>query len=631
MDRSKPFLLSLLPLALFLLAHPARASRVAPEVVKVEPPNWWANHSINPVRLLIRGRNLKGARVESPGPGLSVGEVRASDSGNYLFVDISISPNAAPGRRSLRVVTPRGVAEAPFEISPRLGRGSRFQGFGTDDCIYLIMPDRFSDGDAALNNSSESPGMFSRGNPRGYHGGDLKGIIDRLPYLKGLGVTAIWTTPVYDNTSRLRDYEWGKNVSDYHGYGAVDFYRVEERLGTVETYRQLVERAHALGMKVIQDQVANHSGPDHPHASDPPTPTWFNGTLKEHKANVFDIKSLTEPSPDRQRFEDTLRGWFGNTLPDFNQDDPEAARYIIQNAVWWLEMTGLDGIRQDTFPFAPRRFWSEWNRALLKAFPTINIVGEVFDQRPEVVSFFQGGRARFDGVDSHLKTLFDFPSYFAIRDVFIRDRPVTRLSEVLEADRLYTDPRGLVTFLGNHDVPRFMSEAGATHKGLMLAFTYLLTMRGTPQIYYGDEIGMEGREDPDNRRDFPGGFPGDPRNAFTHQGRTTRERMIFDHVKELLRLRARYDSLRKGEMRVLVAREGTLAYVRQHSRERILVAINNSDRPAHMSITLSGSGPAMDRDWVYLSQKKKGANIRSSGNVISVSVDPRDAIILLDG
>jgi glycosidase len=620
----------LLPVALLLLASSAHADGAAPEAVKVEPPGWWANHSINPVRVLIRGRNLKGARVESLGAGLSIGDTRASESGNYLFVDVSISANAAPGRRLLRIATPQGVTEAAFDVSERLGRAGRFRGFNPDDCLYLIMPDRFSDGDLALDNAPGAPGVFSRENPRSYHGGDIKGIIDRLSYLKDLGVTAIWTTPVYDNTSRLKDYEWGKNVTDYHGYGAVDFYRVEEHLGTLDTYRQLVERAHALGLKIIQDQVANHSGPDHPHASDPPTPTWFNGTLKDHRANVFDIKSLTEPNPDRQRFEDTLRGWFGNTLPDFNQDDPEAARYIIQNAIWWLEMTGLDGIRQDTFPFAPRRFWSDWNRALARAFPSINVVGEVFDQRPEVVSFFQGGRARFDGVDSRLNTLFDFPSYFAIRDVFIRNRPVTRLTEVLEADRLYTDPRALVTFLGNHDVPRFMSEAGATHKGLMLAFTYLLTMRGTPQLYYGDEIGMEGREDPDNRRDFPGGFPGDSRDAFTHAGRTAPERKIFDHVKELLGLRARYDSLRRGDMRVLLAKEGALAYVRQSSRERVLVVINNSDRPASLSITLPGTAPEPGRTWRYISPRKKGADVRASGNVIDVSVSPRESIILLE-
>ena len=619
----------LLPLILLALASPARGSRLAPEALKVEPPNWWANHSINPVRVMIRGRNLKGAKVESDGAGLSTGETRVSESGNYLFVDISISPNAAPGPRQLRITTPQGSVQASFEISARLGRTGRFRGFDTGDCLYLIMPDRFSDGDPALN-ASHAPGMFSRQNPRSYHGGDLKGIIDRLPYLKDLGVTGIWTTPVYDNTSRLRDYEWGKNVTDYHGYGAVDFYRVEEHLGTLDTYKQLVERAHAMGLKIIQDQVANHSGPDHPHASDPPTPTWFNGSLKEHRANVFDIKSITEPNPNRQRFEDTLRGWFGNTLPDFNQDDPEAARYIIQNAIWWLEMTGLDGIRQDTFPFVPRRFWSEWNQALMRAFPSINIVGEVFDQRPEVVSFFQGGRARFDGVDSRLNTLFDFPSYFAIRDVFIRNKPVTRLAEVLEADKLYTDPRVLVTFFGNHDVPRFMSEEGATHKGLMLAFTYLLTMRGTPQLYYGDEIGMEGREDPDNRRDFPGGFPGDSRNAFTHAGRTTQERKIFDHVKTLLRLREAHESLRKGDMRVVLANETALAYVRQSPRERILVVINNSDRPASLSITLAGSGSALNREWQFISAAKMGTRLRASGSVISVSIDPRDAIILLE-
>jgi glycosidase len=625
-SRSKIFAGLILSLALSISSAPSRTAVDGPEVFKVDPPNWWAGHSINPVRLLIRGRNLSGARVEAGGRGITVGPTRVSDSGNYLFVDVSIEAQAAPGRRSLRVANSAGATEARFDITPPLPRRGRFQGWTGADAIYLIMPDRFSDGDTTNNDPAQSRGMYNRENPRSYHGGDLQGIIDRLPYLKALGVTAVWTTPVYDNTNRAKDYDYGKGVSDYHGYGAIDFYRVEEHLGTLEKYRELVERAHSLGMKIIQDQVANHSGPDHAWTPDPPTPTWLNGTLADHPNNVFDIKSITEQNPDRQRFEATIRGWFANILPDINQDDAEAARYVIQNAVWWVGMTGLDGIRQDTFPFVPRRFWSDWNRALVREFPRLTVVGEVFDQRPEVTSFFQGGRARFDRIDTNLYTVFDFPSYFAIRDAFIKNQTLKRLTDVLGQDHLYTNPRTLVTFLGNHDVARFMGEKGATASGLKLAYTYLLTMRGTPQLYYGDEIGMEGDTDPDNRRDFPGGFPGDQRSAFTPSGRTGKERSIFKHVNALLRLRAKHKSLQDGDMKILTVSDGTLAFMRESSGDRVIVAINNSDAPTRLEIPVSASPRGRAAVWVESLYGKLRA--RSKGGKITLSIPPKESLVL---
>jgi glycosidase len=625
-SRLKLFASLVLPLALLLASAPARTAENGPEVFKVDPPNWWAGHSINPVRLLIRGRNLMGARVETAGEGINIGSTSASDSGNYLFVDVSIEAQAAPGRRALRVTSTAGTTEAQFDIAPPLPRQGRFQGWSQADVIYLIMPDRFSDGDAANNDPAQSRGMHTRENPRSYHGGDLQGIIDRLPYLKDLGVTAVWTTPVYDNTNRSKDYEYGKSVSDYHGYGAIDFYRVEEHLGTLEKYRELVERAHSLGMKIIQDQVANHTGPDHSWASDPPTPTWFNGTLASHPNNVFDIKSVTEQKPDRERFEATIRGWFANVLPDINQDDAESSRYVIQNALWWVGMTGLDGIRQDTFPFVPRRFWSDWNRALAKEFPQLTVVGEVFDPRPEVTSFFQGGRARFDGIDTSLHTVFDFPSYFAIRDVFIKKQPLKRLTDLLEQDHLYTNPRALVTFLGNHDVARFMGEKGATISGLKLAYTYLLTMRGTPQLYYGDELGMEGGTDPDNRRDFPGGFAGDRRNAFTRSGRTGRERSVFKHVNTLLRLRAKHESLQSGDMKILTVNDQALAFMREARGDRVIVAINNSDAPVRLAIPFTARSGSRGGLWVESLYGKLRA--RAKGGKITLSIPPKDSFVL---
>lgn len=604
-----------------------------PSIDRVDPPDWWVNHSINPVRLLIYGSNLQGATASLNYPGVRLSDLSSGERGTYLFASLHVNRTARPGSFNIRIQTSGGQASAAFTLKRPLARAGRFQGFSPSDVIYLIMPDRFSDKDRANNDPPESRGLYSRTNPRAYHGGDIQGIIDRLPYLKNLGVTAIWTTPVYDNTSRLKDYDWGKGVTDYHGYGAINFYRVEEHLGTLEKYKELVDRAHVMGIKIIQDQVANHSGPDHRWASDAPTPTWLNGSLQNHLNNVFDIKAITDERPDSERFEATIRGWFANTLPDINQDDSEAARYVIQNAVWWVDSTGLDGIRQDTFPYVPRRFWSEWNLALKRAFPRLTVVGEVFDQRPEVTSFFQGGRARFDGVDTHLHTVFDFPSYYAMREVFIKDQPMKRLADVLEADRLYTNPQTLVTFISNHDVTRFMSEPGASVERLMMAFTYLLTMRGTPQIYYGDEIGIEGREDPDNRRDFPGGFPGDSRSAFTERGRSEKERKVFNHVRALLRLRARRAALTGGDMRVLVASDTALAYLRESSRDRVIVAFNNSDRLAEVEIPVPGSRATsrpQARTWVEVAPVRGGWRGREASGKIKVRLQPRDSMILVE-
>ncbi|MBI3651262.1 MAG: cyclomaltodextrinase N-terminal domain-containing protein [Acidobacteria bacterium] len=618
----------LLSLLLLLLVNSAtHATQDAPEVAKVEPPNWWANHSINPVRVLIRGKNLNGARVESSSTDLQTSNVKTNAAGTYLFVDVTIDANASVGRRALKITTPQGTVDAPFDLAAPLARAGRFQGFTPDDVIYLIMPDRFSDGDATNNDPAESRGLYARTNPRAYHGGDLQGIIDHLPYLKDLGVTAIWVTPVYDNSNRSHDFDYGKNVTDYHGYGATDYYRVEEHLGTLEKFKELVERAHAMGLKIIQDQVANHTGPDHPWAVDSPTPTWYNGTVANHLNNVFDIKSVTQENPDRSRLEATLKGWFANLLPDLNQDDSETARYLMQNAVWWVSATGLDGIRQDTLPYVPRQFWADWNQALQREFPQLTTVGEVFDGRPEITAFFQGGRAQFDGIDTHLHTVFDFASYFALRDVFIRHQPMSRLTEVLNQDPLYPNARVLVTFLGNHDVRRFLGEEGASVEALKNAFTYLLTMRGTPQIYSGDEIALRGGDDPDNRRDFPGGFAGDDHNAFTADGRVGKERKVFKYVRALLHMRAQHAALRSGEMKMLTTTDNTLAFLRRAGNDNVLVVMNNSDKACEIDIALPLAVQGSTA-WTTALDEAKGWRGQAIHHKIKLVLEPRDSMVL---
>ncbi|HYO82131.1 MAG TPA: alpha-amylase family glycosyl hydrolase [Bryobacteraceae bacterium] len=457
---------------MLLLALLAAAS---PLVTSVEPPEWWAGHSLNPVRLLIRGQNLVGASVQAAD--LKTTNIRASADGRSLFVDVEIAGKLRPGSRPLRIRTAGGATTAPFHILPGLNPQGRFQGFSSRDVMYLIMPDRFSNGDVRNDGSAATA----------FHGGDLQGILDRLPYLKELGVTALWLNPIYDNTD-----------ADYHGYGPVNFYAVDEHFGTVDLFRALVDEAHRHGIRIIQDQVANHSGPMHPWVRHPPTPSWFHDRDSKSKSDA----------------------WFLGILPDLNQDDPEVERYLIQNALWWIGRTGIDGIRQDTVPYVPSSFWRKWNGAVKRQYPELRVIGEIFDRDPRVVNahWRQGG---FD-------TAFDFPLYYAIRDVFLREKPKSVLQELLALDAIYPHPREMVTHLGLHDVARFRDKG--SWQQARDAFTYLFSVRGVPLIYYGDEIGMQGGEDPDNRRDFP-------QRAFNALGRMPEEQDLFTHVQTLIRKR----------------------------------------------------------------------------------------------
>lgn len=569
-----------------------RATANAPKVVAVEPPSWWAGHSINPVRLLIRGSNLEGASLGGA-PGVTTGNVRVSGKGTYAFVDVTLASSAKPGLVALRLTTPRGAATARFEVLPPISRIGGFAGFSEDDFIYLAMPDRFANGDTANDEPKRSPGLTDRTKPRRYHGGDLRGTIKRLPYLKDLGVTALWLNPWYDNTDKPNQTQAvnGEPIADYHGYGATDFYGVEEHFGDLPTLKELVEKAHSLGIKVIQDQVANHTGPAHPWAADSPTPTWLSGTLAQHLNETWQTWTLADPYAGPGLRRETVDGWFVDVLPDINQNDPEAARYVIQNTLWWVGITGLDGIRQDTWPYVPRAFWREWMAAIKTEFPRLRVVGEMWDGNAALVSFFQGGAARFDGIDSGVDSLFDFPLYYAVRGVFVEGKPLKDLAAMLAQDRLYVDPRRLVTFLGNHDVLRFMGEKNATIAGLKRAFTFLLTTRGIPMVYYGDEIGLPGGEDPDNRRDFPGGFPGDTRDAFTAEGRTADENGVFDHVRFLASVRAENEALRRGRLVNLYATDDAYVYARAGSSGFAVVALNNGKQARRLSVEVASVLP----------------------------------------
>ena len=556
----------------------ANSQSEPPSITKVEPPSWWANHSIQPVRLLVRGTNLTGARVRSSKRELVVSGVRVNSNGTYLFVDVRIGRGATPGDYPLIVQTPAGSATFNLRINQPLDPRTNVRGITNDDVIYLIMTDRFADGDPANNTPAGAPvAALDRKNPRAFHGGDFRGVIDHLPYLKELGVTALWLTPWYDNWNGISncDKPWCP-MTYYHGYHAIDYYSVEDRFGDLQTLRELIEKAHALGIKVIQDQVANHVGSQHPWVSNPPLSNWFHGTSDKHERNRFQNSTLLSPHANTPTVRNTLDGWFSDDLPDMNQEEPEVARYEIQNSLWWVGVAGIDGIRQDTIQYMPRSFIRELSDALHRQYPGMWMVGEVFEPDAAHTAFFVGGHKGWDGIDTHLDSVFDFSVWSASLAVFTNKRPVSALRDQLKYDALYPEPSRVTVLANNHDTRRFMSIEGATLEGAKLHLAFIMTIRGIPQIYAGEEIAMEGEDDPDNRRDFAGGFPGDQRNAFIASGRSPKEQEMWQWTHDLIRLRREHSSIRRGQLIDLFYDDDAYVYARQDASETVIIAINRS-------------------------------------------------------
>lgn len=571
--------------ALGLILLCAAVSAFAQTVTKVDPPSWWAKYTINPVRLLVRGTNLQGARISSFNPEMRVSNISVNERGTYLFFDLEISPSVAPGRYPLVVATPTGSTMIPFSVEPPLDARTNFQGINNDDVIYLIMTDRFVDGDPSNNAPANSPrDANDRNNPRGFHGGDLRGIIKNLPYLKDLGITAIWLTPWYDNWNGLNrcDKPWCPNTY-YHGYHAIDYYAVEDRFGNMTTLRELVQKAHSLGIKIIQDQVANHVGSQHPWINDPPLPNWFHGTLAQHQLNKFSNNVLLSPHSNQIEFRNVLDGWFNDDLPDMNQEEPEVARYEIQNALWWVGMTGIDGIRQDTIQYMPRFFIRDLSTALHRQYPKLWMVGEVFERDSAHTAFFIGGHKGWDGIDTKLDSVFDFALWNASLSAFTNKAPVRLVRDVLKYDALYPDPSKLTVLANNHDTPRFLSLEGATTPGAMMHVAFIMSVRGIPQIYYGEEIGMEGKEDPDNRRDFPV-------SALKAEGRKADEQKMFEWTRKWIRLRREHASIRSGRLIDLFYDDETYVFARQHGDETVIVALNRQERLKEVTVPVGTIG-----------------------------------------
>jgi neopullulanase len=565
----------------------------APLVKKVEPPNWWIGLTPE-VLVLLSGKNLQATHAQCNLPEVLVNRTQSSGNGDYLFVWLKFTPQLRSGTAVCRITTANGQTSFEFPIAARKQILGRNQGLSLDDVIYLVMPDRFANGDPTNDEPAEFAGSHDRTKPHAYHGGDLRGVTAHLPYLKDLGVTTVWLTPIVKNGA----------AQDYHGYSAVDLYAVDPHLGTLRDYQDLVEAAHKQNMKVFFDVVPNHVGPLHPWVKNPPATDWFHGTAQQHLSTFSQLKSgfyglpeqtkptndlfeaLADPHTPVQMRKNLTDGWFWGILPDMNTENPMVEQYLIQNSIWWAETSGLDGYRVDTFPYVPRAFWEQWHRALRAIYPRLSTIGEVFHPDPTVTSFFVGGKKGWDGIDTQLTTVFDYPTYFAMRDVLLAGAPVGRLTNILRQDSLYPHAEFLVPFFANHDVPRLTSAADATTDTLKLAFGLTLTLRGIPQLYYGDEIGMPGGDDPDNRRDFAGGWNEDQRNAFTREGRTPEQQQVFETVQALLRLRQQHDALRGGKLWDLASDNSSYVFLRESDEEKLVIAFHNGTSQKTLTLSL---------------------------------------------
>jgi glycosidase len=598
-------LVLLCPVSLPAAAQSTAVDNGKPVLTKIDPPDWWVN--MPAPMLLLHGEHLRGANFRLSS-GVRIARTTISENGHWAELWLADEPKK-PIQIEITATNAAGETSVPFRFAARRPASEGFAGFSSRDVVYLIMTDRFADGDLsndgpeAKSAATSATAIAERSRPHGWHGGDYKGLLDHLDYLQTLGITTIWITPPYQN----------HEPDSYHGYGATDMYAVDEHFGSMQDLQALAAGLHRRRMKLVLDTVPNHVGPAHPWVQDEPQPDWFHGTVAHHRAATGVFQQLMNPSaPERDRL-DVLDGWFVDLLPDMDQEDKAVSNYLIQNAIWWIESTAADGLRLDTFPYVPRQFWHDFHAELASLFPRLTDVGEVFNGTfalpPAVNAFFTGGVTRIGrttAIDTGLYTPFDYPFYAVIRDVLLHDAPISNLALLFSQDTLYPHPERLATLIGSHDTKRFLGEEHASAAKLRLAVGLLLTIRGMPIIYSGDEIGMTGGEDPDNRRDFPGGFPGVTTDAFTASGRTAIQQEMFEWTSQLLALRAKHPVLKTGQLQTVFADDSAIAYLRTTSTqgctgatgdERYLVVVNNADKPRDLPIETEATGLASCTQW----------------------------------
>ncbi|MEM1270928.1 MAG: alpha-amylase family glycosyl hydrolase [Bacteroidota bacterium] len=567
----------------FLLLAAATATAQPLTIDKVEPPNWWAGMNWNDIQLMVYGEDLAGATARFTDPRLRVTATHTLEHPGYLFVDVTIPDDLPAGTYTLEVIRGDETATMAYPIEARQPMEGRYQGFDNTDVVYLLTPDRFANGDPSNDDPAGVETDFDRSDPNMRHGGDLQGMIDRLDYLADLGVTAVWPNPVLHNDPPL----------SYHGYKAVDLYQIDPRFGTNDDYRRFVQEAHDRDIKVIFDHINNHIGVTHPWIDAMPRASWFNGTKDDHLGSSHYKLAPVDPYADPESAEQLRTFWFVPEMPDLNQRDPFVATYLTQNMLWWIETTGLDGIREDTYPYPDQDFLADWAEAILDEYPDFNIVGEIWEYEPSYLALFQTESYLPRDFETNLPSVMDFPLSLALRNYLTGDGRLSAVYTLLAQDFIYTDPDNLFTFIDNHDMPRGIFIAEGDTDRLKQATAILLTTRGIPQILYGNEINMMGDESHvELRADFPGGWPGDERDAFTEAGRTAEENDIFNFTRALLNARLEHPALTEGELVQWPSNAwgpDVYRYLRHTDDETVAVLVNGNDEP--MALTLSGMEP----------------------------------------
>lgn len=569
----------------FLLS--AMAINAAQKIDRIDPTNWFAGMKNPKLQLMVYGKGIRTADVSTDYTGVRVDSIVRLDSPDYLLVYLDLG-GAKPGEMTLDFKNRGKTLKYKYQLKAREKQGSERKGFTNADVLYMLMPDRFaSSGVKHPLPKTMNAFTVNRNEPSLRHGGDLEGIRRHLDYFTELGVTALWLTPVLENNSPDNGTQ-----STYHGYATTDYYRVDPRFGTNADYRRLIDEAHSKGLKVVMDMIFNHCGDYHPWLRNMPSKDWFN--RPDYKNNYlqtsYKLTPVVDPYASKVDMEETVDGWFVPSMPDLNQRNPHVMRYLIQNSFWWIETVGIDGIRMDTYPYADARAMASWMKEINEEYPNFNVVGETWVTEPAYTAAWQKD-SKVAPFNSNLKTVMDFSFYDKINQAKNEDtddwwKGLNRIYNSLVYDFLYPRPDNVMAFIDNHDTDRFLGN-GRDTLALKQALALLLTMKRTPQLYYGTEIMMNGTKevtDGNVRRDFPGGFPGDKRDAFTEAGRTRAENEMFRWTSRLLHWRQGNDVITKGRQTQFTPQKGVYVIARQYGGRTVMTVLNGTHQPATMKV-----------------------------------------------
>ncbi|MDE3142624.1 MAG: glycoside hydrolase family 13 protein, partial [Bacteroidota bacterium] len=563
----------------FVVAFFCVTINIYAQYATVYPTNWWVGMKHNKIQLLIKSDheqfNKEQLRINYSG--ITVTKINQLDNSKYISADITIANTVKPGTVKIEFISNKKINTVEWQLKERRkGNGTQYaQGVNSTDLIYLIMPDRFSNGDTT---NDHVAGMrdqsLNRNEIYDRHGGDMQGIINHLDYLQSLGITALWMTPVIENDEPNRTE---------HGYSFTNHYKIDARLGGAETYKKLSDALHKRGMKLIQDAVYNHVGSENIFIKDPPTKDWFHQWPTYTGTNYKD-QVLFDPYGSAKEKKIMTDGWFTQKMPDVNQSNPYFANYLIQHAIWCVEEFGVDGWRIDTYIYNDLDFMNRCNAALVEEYPKMTMFGETWVHGTAAQAYFAANNIN-TAFKSNLIGVTDFQMLFygiipSLTQDFGWTEGVNKLYTTLSNDFLYKNANNNVIFLDNHDLTRFYSEMKEDVNKLKMGVAWLLTTRGIPQIYYGTEVLMKGVKNPDGwvRLDFPGGWNGDKKNAFTQEGLSDEEKDMLQYTKTLANFRKRSSAITKGKLMQYIPYDGLYVYFRYDNNQTIMCVMNTSDK-----------------------------------------------------